>query len=359
MTFVIAAAGTGGHVFPALAVARALVAAGVDREEVIFFGGDRMEAEAIPAAGFPFERFPLAALRRSLSPRNLGLPLVIGRAARAMAASLREHGARAVLGMSGYVTVPAFLAARRAGLPFFLQEQNAVPGLAARFAARGARAVFVGLPGPAERLRRAVVTGNPLRAELARFDRESLAATARARYGLPAGVPVLGVLGGSLGARVLNQAVPEVIAARPDGPLAIIHLAGREAAEVSPMASASSLPWRCLAFEGEMQFFYAAADLVLCRAGAMTISELGATGTPSVLVPLERVGQQHNAAALAAAGGAVVVGQAQVARLPQVVAGLLSDAEARARMAAGAGRTARPDAAAVIAGRLLEAARGR
>lgn len=358
MTVAIAAAGTGGHIFPALAVAQALVEGGLDPGDVVFLGGSRIEARVIPAAGFPFESFELVALRRSLSPRNLRIPLVVRRSVRAMSASMLRRRTRVVLAMGGYVTVPAARAARRLGLPLFLQEQNAVPGLAARLAARRCRGVFLGLPGPAERLHGAVVTGNPLRPALARFDRSALAAAGRRRYGLPEGVPVLGVLGGSLGARVLNQAVAGVVAARRGAPLAVVHLAGGEATELAPQAAAAPLPWRCLPFEEQMEFFYAAADLVLCRAGAMTISELAATGTPAVLVPLDRVGQQHNAVSLAAAGGALLVPQAEAGRLPEVVSRLLDDAAARRDMAARARTCARPAAAAQIAARLLEAAGG-
>jgi len=358
VTVAIAAAGTGGHVMPALAVARALVAGGLDPGEVVFLGGDRFEARAVPAAGFPFLPFPMAALRRSMSPRNLAIPQVVWRTARAMSAALAERGTRVVLGMGGYATVPAALAARRRGLPLFVQEQNAIPGLAVRLAARRAEAAFVGLPGPAQRLPRAVLTGNPLRAELADFDRGALAGAARRRYELPERALVLGVLGGSLGARVLNRAVPEVVRAWEDGSLAVVHIAGAEVDEVAPLAAAASLPWRCLPFEEQMEYFYAAADLVVCRAGAMTVSELAATGTPAVLVPLERVGQHHNAAALVSGGGARLLHQDRVARLPEVVAGLLGDPSARAEMGRRARLSARPEAAAHIAARLREASHG-
>ena len=246
---------------------------------------------------------------------------MLRRTTAAMAATLERRGTRVVLAMGGYVTVPAARAARRLGLPLFLQEQNAVPGLAVRLAARRARGVFLGLPGPAQRLPGAVLSGNPLRPALAGFDRAALVGEARRRYRLPAGATVLGVLGGSLGARVLNQAVPGIVGAWRGGPLAVVHLAGVEAEAMAPQAAAAPLPWRCLPFEEQMEFFYAAADLVLCRAGAMTISELAATGTPAVLVPLDRVGQQHNAAALVAAGGARLVPQGEVSRLPEVVGG--------------------------------------
>jgi UDP-N-acetylglucosamine--N-acetylmuramyl-(pentapeptide) pyrophosphoryl-undecaprenol N-acetylglucosamine transferase len=358
MTVAIAAAGTGGHVFPALAVARALMEAGLDPAQIVFLGGDRLESRAVPAAGFAFEAFEMVALRRNLTPGNLRIPLVLRRSTRAMTACLERRGARVVLAMGGYVTVPAAAAARRLGLPLFLQEQNAVPGLAVRLAARRSQAVFVGLPGPAQRLPGARLTGNPLRSSLAAFDRAALAAAGRQRYGLPEGVAVLGVLGGSLGARVLNQAVPAIVDSRLPGSLAVVHLAGAEAGTVMPLAAAAPLPWRCLPFEEQMEYFYAVSDLVLCRAGAMTVSELAATGTPAVMVPLDRVGQQHNAAALAAAGGARVVPQREVGRLPQVIGSLLDDPPARAEMARRALAAGRPGAAAEIAARLLEAAGG-
>jgi UDP-N-acetylglucosamine--N-acetylmuramyl-(pentapeptide) pyrophosphoryl-undecaprenol N-acetylglucosamine transferase len=358
MTVAIAAAGTGGHIFPALAVARALVEGGLDPAGIVFLGGDRLESRLVPAAGFAFEAFEMVALRRNLAPGNLRIPFVLRRSTRAMAACLEHRSVRVVLAMGGYVTVPAAGAARRLGIPLFLQEQNAVPGLAVRLAARRSRAVFLGLPGPAQRLPGAVLTGNPLRPALAAFDRAALAAAGRRRYGLPDGMPVLGVLGGSLGARVLNQAVPAIVAGRVPGRLAVVHLAGVEADTVMPLAAAAPLPWRCLPFEEQMEYFYAAADLVLCRAGAMTVSELAATGTPAVMVPLDRVGQQHNAAALTAAGGARVLPQREAPLLPQVIGSLLDDPSARAGMARNALAAGRPGAAADIAARLLEAAGG-
>ena len=358
MRVVIAAAGTGGHVYPALAVGHALVDQGVERGDITVFGGDRMAGPAATEAGFGFSAFRLARLRRSLAPSNLAIPPVVWRAARAMAARLDSLGAAVVLGMSGYVTVPASIAARRRRLPFFVQEQNALPGLAARFAARRALATFIGLPGPASRLPRSVVTGNPLRPEIATFDRKALKDAALRRYDLPSGSAVLGILGGSLGARVLNEAVPAVIEALAGRDVAVVHLSGAAAAGAASKVEGSSLPLRRLPFEPEMQFFYASCDLVVARAGAMTVSELAATATPAVLVPLKRVGQQHNAAVLGSSGAAVTVDESEMSRLPLVVSGLIDNTERRemmARRGSGAGGT---DAAQVIARRLLEAARG-
>lgn len=355
MTFAIAAAGTGGHVYPALALAGALEDLGVARSEILFLGGNRLEARVVPESGYPFQGFELARLRRALTFDNLKIPWVVRRSARAMAARMIESRTRVVVGMGGYVTVPASAAARRAGIPFFLQEQNAVPGLASRFAARRAVATFLGLPGKAERLPRSKVVGNPLRPEIAALDRAALRDEAHRRYGI-FGSKVLGILGGSLGARVLNEAAPAL--ADRAGADAMVHLTGPDAFdEMTRVSAASAVPWTCRPFEAEMEYFYAATDLVVCRAGAMTVSELAATGTPSVLVPLERVGQDWNARSLAATGGAVVIDQSDAGALPDVVAGILGDAVRLDRMGADARRAGRPGGAMVIARRLVEAAR--
>jgi UDP-N-acetylglucosamine--N-acetylmuramyl-(pentapeptide) pyrophosphoryl-undecaprenol N-acetylglucosamine transferase len=355
MTVAIAAAGTAGHVYPALAVAEALVAGGLDRSEVTFFGGDRMERDAVPAAGFPFVAFRLAKLRRSPSPSNLAIPGVVAAAARRMRAEMRRRGTRVLLAMSGYVTVPAAIAARRSGVPLVLHEQNAEPGLAARFAARHAGLVLLGLPGPAERLRATEVVGNPLRAEFAAFDRAALRGEAAARYDVATDTLALGVLGGSLGARVLNEAVSGIAAEWQGPPVTIVHLTGPASeSEAIREAGQAALPWRCRGYEDRMDLFYAAADLVVCRAGAMTIAELAATATPAILVPLERVGQTGNAAALAAAGGAEIVREADLSRLGSLAAAVLGDGARRAAMSRGAATLAKPDAAERIAARVVE-----
>ena len=352
---VIAAAGTGGHVYPALAVAEELVERGIAPGSILFVGGSRMEREVVPEAGFPFVGFELTRLRRSFSLENLRIPVVLRRTASAMAEEIRSAGGRVVLGMSGYVTVPASMAARRAGVPFYLQEQNASPGLASRFAARRAVATFVGLPGRSARLPRAEVVGNPLRAPIADFDRRSLKAEARRHYGVDGRGPVLGVLGGSLGARVLNQSVDHI--ARSGAAGSIVHLTGSEAHETFALqARRSGAQWITVPFERRMELFYAAADLVVCRAGAMTVSELAATGTPAILVPLARVGQQWNARALADAGGARIVEEGDVGSLPDQIEELLGNEPGLVAMGNAARTQARPDAARVIADRVLEAA---
>jgi UDP-N-acetylglucosamine--N-acetylmuramyl-(pentapeptide) pyrophosphoryl-undecaprenol N-acetylglucosamine transferase len=352
VTFVIAAAGTGGHVYPALAIAEAMVGAGRSRDEIVVFGGRRKAETAASDAGFGFVGFELAKLRRSFTPSNLAIPIVLRRTVKAMAAELERRETRAVLGMSGYVTVPAALAARRMGIPFFLHEQNAKPGLAARFASRRARRTFLGLPGRAERLPRSELVGNPLRPELQAFERARLRPEALARYDLPSESVVVGILGGSLGAKVLNEAAAGIAGHAPDG-TALVHLTGEARAGASAERD-SRLPWRQLAYEDRMDLFFAACDLVVCRAGAMTVSEIAATRTPAVFVPLESVGQQFNAAALG--DGAIVVRQDDAGSLPGLVAALVDDPGRRARMTNASGPIGEPDPAGAVAEALLQVA---
>lgn len=359
MSVVLAAAGTGGHLYPALAVAEALVARGLPRSEVVFFGGDRIEAAAVPAAGFPFAGFDLPRLRRTAAPSNAAIPWVLRRAAREMRIEMERRGSRVVLGTSGYATVPAALAAGAIGTPLYVQEQNSVPGLAARFAARRARTTFLGLPGPAERLPRSRVVGNPLRAAFDDFDRTARRPAARARYGLPPDGQVLGVIGGSQGARSLNQAVAAMMAGGTGAIPAVLHLTGGSGfGEMTGAAAGSPGVWRCLPFEESMPDFYASVDLVVCRAGAMTISELAATATPALLVPLGGGGQKGNAAVLARTGAARVLSPGHLGSLEGVAGSLLSDRESLSLMAAAACRLAFPGAAAVVAEVLLEVVHG-
>ena len=174
MTYAFAAAGTGGHVFPALAVADSLVAAGVSREEIVFFGGDRMEAKTVPAAGYEFVPVELRGLKRSFSLQNLGIPSVVAKAKREMTAEMDKRRTKVCIVFGGYVSVPAAMAARKVGARLFVQEQIAKPGLANRFVARRAERVFAGFAGARRQLKNAELTGNPLRPIFSSFDREAL-----------------------------------------------------------------------------------------------------------------------------------------------------------------------------------------
>ncbi len=359
MTFALAAAGTGGHVYPALAVADALIEAGAKREAIVFFGGSRMEAQTVPAAGYEFVEVDIRGLRRSLSRDNLKLPGLIRRATRRIAAELERRNVVSVGVFGGYVSVPAALAARRTGAAIVVHEQNAHPGIANRLIAPRARSTLVAFPEAQRRLKHSRVVGNPLRKPFNRFSREELRVEARERYGVPPEVPVLGVLGGSLGAQVLNEITVRIAADADPESLGIVHLTGPTHFEgLTPVAERSPLPWATRAFEPEMEYFYAAADVVLARAGALTVSELAATGTPAVLVPLEATHQGENTRMLEAAGGVLVVPQNDIDRVPIELQQLILDVSRREEMAAAARGLATPHAAQMVAGELLEAADG-
>lgn len=355
MTYAFAAAGTGGHVYPALAVAEELVRRGTDRSDIVFFGGDRLEATAVPGAGFTFERVPLRGLKRSLSWDNLTLPGVVARATRQIRESLRRHRCSALLAMGGYVTVPAGWAARRQGIPVLLHEQNAVPGLANRMMSRWANESLCAFPAAQDRLRRARVVGNPLREMFAGFDREGARAAGRQAYGLSPDDVVVGVMGGSLGAASLNEVAASMAGS---GEHSIVHLAGpTHAADMTRRAAEAPVRWIVIPFEDFMPQFYAACDLVLARAGAITVSELAATGTPSVLVPLAAVAQEGNAAYLAERGAAAVISQADISTVPGRVRDLLADPGRLRQMSDAARGAARLDATILVADALAEAAR--
>ena len=215
----------------------------------------------------------------------------------------RRTDTRVVLGMGGYVTVPAAAAARRPACPSSCRSRTRYPGWRCAWPARRARA---SVPRPARSggaaAPRAVLTGNPLRPALARFDRAALAAEARRRYELPEGAPGARGAGGQPGGPGAQRGGGGIVAAWRGSAAGGGAPGGSEAPAVAPQAAAAPLPWRCLPFEEQMEFFYAAADLVVCRAGAMTISELSRHRDPRGAGSAGSVGQQHNAACLVEAG---------------------------------------------------------
>jgi UDP-N-acetylglucosamine--N-acetylmuramyl-(pentapeptide) pyrophosphoryl-undecaprenol N-acetylglucosamine transferase len=359
MTFAFAAAGTGGHLVPAIAVARELERRGIDTADIVFFGGERLEATAVPAAGFELVRLDIRGLRRSLSLQNLGLPWMVRRAARRVADELGSRAPGVVIAFGGYVTIPAWLGAGSARYPLVVHEQNAVPGLANRLVARRAARTLVAFPGSLGRLGGAELTGNPLPESIAGFDRQALHDKAMADYGLDPERLVLGVVGGSQGASAINEQIqasaPEIL----DAGNSILHLTGPSHHDELTTAASSHHNWITLPFEAEMDRFYAASDVVVSRAGAMTISELTATGTPAVVVPLPagKGYQGENAAEMEAAGGCVVLDQERAGELAGLVKRILADDERRGAMAAAAVTVGRPDATNLVADAVLEVAR--
>ena len=357
MTYAIAAAGTGGHVFPGLAVGEALVDLGVPREDVLFVGGDRLEASIYPSEGFPFLGVELRGLQRSLNVANLSLPVVVMRARSEIARTLYQRDARVVLGMGGYVTIPAALAARKTKAALMIAEQNAHAGLANRVAARWALRRFGSFPKTSGM--NAEWVGNPVREPFWNFDRAQLRGPGRSLYGLSDGVPTLGIFGGSLGAKAINDAVVTMLREWTGPPVQVVHLTGvSHIDEISAIDPPGGVHWVRKGFEDSMEHFYAVSDLVIARAGG-GVAELAATGTPVIVVPglFGATGHQsENGAQFQKAGMAIVVPEQELARLWEVVAGTLFDDEALDRMHKAATAFARPRAAHHIASAMIEAA---
>jgi UDP-N-acetylglucosamine--N-acetylmuramyl-(pentapeptide) pyrophosphoryl-undecaprenol N-acetylglucosamine transferase len=343
-------------VFPGLAVGEALVASGVSIEDVLFVGGSRLESRVYPQAGFPFLEVEIRGLDRRMTFANLRIPALVVAAARRISAQFASRDVAVLLGMGGYVSVPAGFAARRSRATVIVHEQNAEAGLANRIMSRWARRTFGSFP-TTSRLPAAEWVGNPIRRNLASFERDTLRAEALAHYGLDFDKPVVGLFGGSLGASALNRAADSLARISEAARFSILHLAGSEHLAAVRSAAASFPGWHTVGFEDRMDLFYAASDLIISRAGG-AVAELTATATPAILVPGEFGSGTHqaaNAAALASVGAAVVVAESDLGTVSSLVTSLISRPDQLREMARACSRLSRPDAADVVATALREA----
>ena len=364
----VAGGGTAGHVFPAITVAREVTARAPDVEPVFVGVRDRLEARLVPEAGFPLHLIEATAVPRGFSPELARLPGSVRAGVRSCVALARETSAVGAITFGGYVSFPLDRAAAKLDLPLVVHEQNSVPGLANRVAGRWADRVAVTFPGSSHRFphpERCVVTGNPVREDVLALDRPTMRAAARERLGLAPDRPTLLVFGGSQGAQSINRAV---VAAHPrwsSQDLQVLHAAG---ARDYP---ASARGWevartkvagphvKLMDFIEVMSDAYAAADVVVCRAGATSIAELTVLGIPAVLVPYPNATadhQTHNARALERAGGAVVIPDDELDGPALVAAAepLLLDVERHAAVSRASRAFGRPDAARNVARLLLD-----
>jgi undecaprenyldiphospho-muramoylpentapeptide beta-N-acetylglucosaminyltransferase len=370
----VAGGGTAGHLQPALAIAEALVAAGHDRDTIEFVGSTRgQDRLTLEGRGFPFTLLPGRGIVRSLRPRavlaNLGAVAGLGVALVRGVAVVGRARPRVVVSVGGYASLAASLAAVVRRVPLVLVNVDAVPGAANRLLGRFARASAVGWEGST--LPRAVVTGTPVRPEIAAVGRgPDERHAARQRLGLPEDRPTVAVFGGSLGAHRINRAVLDLSdrwKGRDDR--SIYHIVGRREwdGDLGPGpdgdAGARSDPVGLalvrVAYEDRMDEVYRSADVVVCRAGAMTVAELAVAGVPSILVPLPGAPGDHqtaNARVLERAGAAVLLADERCdARvLGTALDRLLSEPSLLESMGRAAAALGRPDAAASGA-RLVEA----
>ena len=345
-TLLVMAGGTGGHVFPGLAVARRMEARGW---RVVWLGNPAgMEAALVPKHGIPIEFVRFGGLRGKGAATLLMLPFNLLRACWQSFGVLRRVRPHVVLGMGGYVTFPAGLMAAASGRPLVLHEQNSIAGLANRALAKIARRVLVAYP---DALPHAEWTGNPLRDEFAALP------APHERYARRDGPLRLLVVGGSLGAAALNDVVPRALALLPAAARPrVIHQAGAKqiqtlhenyAAAGLPAAASADGGIELVPFIDDMARAYADADLVICRSGAMTVAEIAATGVAALFVPFPHAVDDHqtaNAAFLASRGAALTIRQSELT--PEQLAAWLG-AQTRASLAEIAGKAralAKPDA---------------
>ena len=353
----VVAAGTGGHVYPALAVADRLRSMGVD---VSWLGtAVGIESRLVPAAGFPLHVAKVAGLRGKGLARWLAAPLLLLRSGlRSMAVLVRVRP-HVVLGMGGYGAGPGGLTARLFGIPLVIHEQNAVPGLTNRILARFATRILEAFPASFAARRRAIHTGNPVSEALA------CAPAPETRLAQRGGRLRVLVIGGSQGARALNEAVPRALAVDSLGArVTVRHQCGPAHVEPTRDAYASlEVEAEVTGYIDDVGAAYAWADVAVCRAGAMTVTELAATGVASILVPFPYATDDHqsrNARFLADCGAAILLAEDDLdaGALAAALGALYADRSRIASMSRAAYDAAVRDAAQRVAAQCLEVARG-
>ena len=364
VSVVLAGGGTAGHVEPAMAVADALTALNPD-VRITALGTQRgLETRLVPERGYHLELITPVPLPRKPSGDLMRLPLRVRQAVRQTRAVLDDVDADVVIGFGGYVALPAYLAARggplrRRRVPVVVHEANASAGWANRVGARSAQRVLSAVPNPG--LRRVEVVGVPVRAAITSLDRMALRAEARAHFGFADDARVLLVFGGSQGAQRINQAVAAAAKDLAVAGISVLHAHGpkntlelRESADGDP-------PYVAVPYLDRMDLAYAAADLAVCRSGAMTVAEVTDVGLPAVYVPLP-IGngeQRLNALPVVTAGGGLIVDDADLTPsfVADTVTSLLNDAGRLQAMTAAAALAGHRDAAQRVAEVALDVAR--
>ncbi|MDE5685970.1 MAG: undecaprenyldiphospho-muramoylpentapeptide beta-N-acetylglucosaminyltransferase [Paramuribaculum sp.] len=344
---IISGGGTGGHIFPAVAIANALRRRD-PRTEILFVGAlGRMEMERVPAAGYKIVGLPVAGFDRRRLWRNVSVVLKLIKSVRLAGKVIRDFQPDIAVGVGGYASGPVLKKAQAKGIPTLLQEQNSYAGVTNKMLSKKARKICVAYEKmerffPEESI---VMTGNPVRAEIVGADMDR--ATAIRRLGMDSSKPLILVVGGSLGARTINRSISRCLDELTATGAQVLWQTGKLYVEECQAIAEGKKDVRATAFISDMAAAYRAADLVVSRAGASTISEIQLLGMPSVLVPSPNVAEDHqrkNAQALADRDAAVMVLDAEAEeKLGGVITELMNDSDKRKSLGENALRMALRD----------------
>lgn len=354
----ISGGGTGGHIYPAIAIANAWKEKHPD-SEILFVGAlGKMEMQKVPEAGYQIKGLPVAGLQRSLTLDNLSFPIKLLKSIRMASKIVKEFNPNAVVGVGGYASGPVLFAAQRKKIPTLVQEQNSYAGLTNKILAKKANKICVAYPlmdafFPADRI---AYTGNPVRKDILNLDGKK--EKALAHFGLEAGKKTLLVLGGSLGARTINQAVLKDMKALNEDGYQVLWQSGKfyfkEMLEKTEAAELKHIHLR--EFIREMDLAYAAADVIVSRAGALSVSELSLVGKPVIFIPSPNVAEDHqtkNAMAFVNHNAAWILKDDEaVGSLKEKVDELMQDPAVGSALGRNIKSLAKPDAANAIVNEL-------
>lgn len=362
LNVLVSGGGTGGHIFPAVAIADAVKARQPDARFLFVGAEGKMEMEKVPAAGYPITGLPIRGFQRGAPWRNLGLPWRLLKSLWAARRIVREFRPHVAVGTGGFASGPLLAAAQRAGVPTLIQEQNSLAGATNRMLGKRAERICTAYPGM-ERwfpTAKVLLTGNPVRKELA--DQAGKREEALRLFDMRSEQLVVLVTGGSLGARGINLGILEALPTLKAAGVQMIWQTGNPFLAQAQDAVAA-LGWahcRVLPFLARMDLAYAAADVIVARAGAISVSELCLLGLPAILVPLPTAAEDHqtrNAQALVERDAAMMVPDARTRQLlGQAVLDLVGDGPKRLRMADHARALGLPDAADRIAQEVIRLA---
>ncbi|WP_304454230.1 undecaprenyldiphospho-muramoylpentapeptide beta-N-acetylglucosaminyltransferase [Nocardiopsis sp. YSL2] len=360
MRVALAGGGTAGHIEPALSLADALRRL-EPSTEILCLGTERgLETRLVPMRGYELGLIPAVPLPRKLTPKLLTVPGKLAGALSAAGDQLDRLQADILVGFGGYVATPGYLAARRRRIPTVVHEANPLPGLANRLGARLTPHVYTGHPHA--QIRNGRFIGIPLRRQISTLDRLAMGDKARAFFGLRHDLPTLLIFGGSQGAQRLNETAFASRAFFRDQGVQVLHVVGPKNADEPQDLTEDGIPYVAVPYVDRMDMAYAAADVAMCRSGAMTCAELTAVGLPGAFVPLA-IGngeQAKNAEPIVSAGGGLMVHNSDISVewIKGELIPLLTDTDRVVTMSEAAARMGRRDADEALAREVLAIARG-